>query len=140
MLIKRHPRASFLILHRHNFTTYPGLDLIKLQQALTQLAASEQILTPTTFKSQIRFLTIHKSKGLEANIVILLEFNRDLLLAPHPHGSLFTVFGDNRAQEAADQARLLYVALTRAKERLYLFTNDHRSLLTHPKNPLPKSA
>ena len=140
LLIKRHPRASFLILHRHNFTTYPGLDLIKLQQALTQLAASEQILTPAAFKSQIRFLTIHKSKGLEADIVVLLEFNRDLLLAPHPHGSLFTVFGDNRAQEAADQARLLYVALTRAKERLYLLTNDRRSLLTHPKNPLPKSA
>ena len=140
LLIKRHPRASFLILHRHNFTTYPGLDLIKLQQALTQLAASEQVLTPAAFKSQIRFLTIHKSKGLEADIVILLEFNRDLLLAPHPHGSLFTVFGDNRAQEAADQARLLYVALTRAKERLYLLTSDRRSLLTHPKNPLPKSA
>ena len=140
LLIKRHPRASFLILHRHNFTTYPGLDLIKLQQALTQLAASEQVLTPVAFKSQIRFLTIHKSKGLEADIVVLLEFNRDLLLAPHPHGSLFTVFGDNRAQEAADQARLLYVALTRAKERLYLLTNDRRSLLTHPKNPLPKSA
>ena len=140
LLIKRHPRASFLILHRHNFTTYPGLDLIKLQQALAQLAASEQVLTPAAFKSQIRFLTIHKSKGLEADIVVLLEFNRDLLLAPHPHGSLFTVFGDNRAQEAADQARLLYVALTRAKERLYLLTSDHRSLLTHPKNPLPKSA
>lgn len=140
LLIKRHPRASFLILHRHNFTTYPGLDLIKLQQVLTQLAASEQVLTPVAFKSQIRFLTIHKSKGLEADIVVLLEFNRDLLLAPHPHGSLFTVFGDNRAQEAADQARLLYVALTRAKERLYLLTNDRRSLLTHPKNPLPKSA
>lgn len=140
LLIKRYPRASFLILHRHNFTTYPGLDLIKLQQALTQLAASEQVLTPAAFKSQIRFLTIHKSKGLEADIVVLLEFNRDLLLAPHPHGSLFTVFGDNRAQEAADQARLLYVALTRAKERLYLLTSDRRSLLTHPKNPLPKSA
>ena len=140
LLIKRHPRASFLILHRHNFTTYPGLDLMKLQQALTQLAASEQVLTPVAFKSQIRFLTIHKSKGLEADIVVLLEFNRDLLLAPHPHGSLFTVFGDNRAQEAADQARLLYVALTRAKERLYLLTSDRRSLLTHPKNPLPKSA
>lgn len=140
LLIKRHPRASFLVLHRHNFTTYPGLDLIKLQQALAQLAASEQVLTPVAFKSQIRFLTIHKSKGLEADIVILLEFNRDLLLAPHPHGSLFTVFGDNRTQEAADQARLLYVALTRAKERLYLLTNDRRSLLTHPKNPLPKSA
>lgn len=140
LLIKRHPRASFLILHRHNFTTYPGLDLIKLQQALAQLAASEQVLAPVAFKSQIRFLTIHKSKGLEADIVVLLEFNRDLLLAPHPHGSLFTVFGDNRAQEAADQARLLYVALTRAKERLYLLTSDRRSLLTHPKNPLPKSA
>ena len=140
LLIKRHPRTSFLILHRHNFTTYPGLDLIKLQQALTQLAASEQVLTPAAFKSQIRFLTIHKSKGLEADIVVLLEFNRDLLFAPHPHGSLFTVFGDNRAQEAADQARLLYVALTRAKERLYLLTSDRRSLLTHPKNPLPKSA
>ena len=61
LLIKRHPRASFLILHRHNFTTYPGLDLIKLQQALAQLAASEQVLTPVAFKSQIRFLTIHKS-------------------------------------------------------------------------------
>lgn len=139
ILLKRHAAASFLILHRHNFTTFPGLDLTRLQHALAQLLNREHVLAPELFRSQIHFLTIHKSKGLEADIVILLEFNRDLLLAPHPHGSLFTVFGDNRAQEAADQARLLYVALTRAKERLYLLTSDRRSLLTHQKNPLPKS-
>ena len=139
ILIKRHSTANFLILHRHNFTTFPGLDLTRLQHTLAQLLSREHVLSPETYRSQVHFLTIHKSKGLEADIVILLEFNRDLLLAPHPHGSLFTVFGDNRTQEAADQARLLYVALTRAKERLYLLTNDQRSLLARPKNPLPKS-
>ena len=139
LLVKRHHQASFLILHRHNFTTFPGVDLVNLQNALTRILSSEHILSRNAIRSQIHFLTIHKSKGLEADIVILLEFNRDLLLAPHPHGSLFTVFGDNRNLEAADQARLLYVALTRAKERLYLLTNDQRSLLDPPKNPLPKS-
>lgn len=129
ILLKRHPYSTFLFLHRHNFTTLPGVDLIYLQHALSQLASAEQVMSMSEFEQRVRFLTIHKSKGLEADIVVIMEFDQELLLAPHPHGSLFTIFGDTRATESSDQARLIYVALTRAKQRLYLLTNDRKTLL-----------
>ena len=67
---------------------------------------------------KIEFLTIHKSKGLEADYVILLQCNKDI------YGFPSLVSDDpvlNYAMSAVDQflygeeRRLFYVAITRAK-------------------------
>lgn len=80
-------------------------------------------MPPAVFDRQIRVLTMHKSKGLESDVVILLESNRDQLLSEHPYATIFSIFGDSLTTEKADQHRLIYVALTRAKHRLYLLGN-----------------
>lgn len=93
----------------------------------------------------VRIMSIHRSKGLEFPIVILADlshaFNREDLQAPvlvHPQLGLGPMFVDldrrlryptlaRRAVEAAmdrearsEEMRVLYVAMTRAKEKLIL--------------------
>lgn len=56
----------------------------------------------------IIFSTIHKAKGLEANRIFILEMN----LLPHPMAK--------KAWQKKQEMNLKYVAITRAKEELYL--------------------
>lgn len=123
-IIKKHPRAQIMLLHRHNFTSVPSVTLPIFTLALKNFLSREAILSPADFDRQIRTLTMHKSKGLESDIVILLELNRDQVLSRHPFATIFSIFGDNLETERADQHRLLYVALTRAKHHLYLLSAD----------------
>lgn len=128
-LIKRHRHSDIMLLHRHNFTSYENVDLETLRQALKVLIVSEHIMTGTNFEQQIRCMTMHKSKGLESEIVILLEVDREVVAAHHPHATIFPLFGDTRTAESADQKRLLYVAMTRAKQRLYILSQERTSLI-----------
>lgn len=125
-LVKKHRRTQLMFLHRHNFTSFLGITLENLERALRIILAQDNLLTSTEFDERIRFLTMHRSKGLEAEVVILLEMNQDLILGSHPHANTFPLFGDNLANERADQQRLIYVALTRAKERLYILSTDQK--------------
>ncbi len=128
-IIKHHRKAQILLLHRHNFTSFAGVSLENLLTSLQNILTQEKILLPSVANMQIRGMTMHKSKGLESDVVILLEFNRDQILSSHPHATIFEIFGDTLAAEKADQQRLLYVALTRAKHKLYLLSTDKKSPL-----------
>lgn len=128
-IIARHPYDDFMLLHRHNFTSFEGISLATFTQALVEILSTLGIMSPENFARQIRCLTMHKSKGLEAENVILLEFNREIVQSEHPHATIFELFGDTRAAEIADQQRLIYVALTRAKKRLYLLSKDEQSII-----------
>lgn len=127
-ILQRHPYEEVLLLHRHNFTSFEGFTLEMFCQALHQLTLQLDIMATTDFKRQVRCMTMHKSKGLESDVVILLEFNSDIVHSSHPHATIFELFGDTRAAEIADQHRLVYVALTRAKHRLYLLSTDPKPL------------
>lgn len=74
-------------------------------------------------------LTVHKSKGLEADTVILLELDPKTFPGFSNNTSLFSIFGDSNLLAEKDEARLLYVALTRAKKNLYALwgTYEHSS-------------
>lgn len=126
-LIKRHRKSSIMLLHRHNFTSFEGVDLDSLAIALRKVVTDQAILTADEFDKQIRVMTMHKSKGLEADVVILLEVNREIVATTHPYATLFEIFGDNLENERADQQRLLYVALTRAKKSLYILSSDNET-------------
>lgn len=125
-IIKKHPHEQIMLLHRHNFTSVPAITLPIFTLALKNFLSIEAILSPADFDHQVRALTMHKSKGLESDIVILLELNRDQVLSEHPYATIFSLFGDNLTTEKSDQHRLLYVALTRAKHHLYLLTTDQK--------------
>jgi DNA helicase-4 len=67
---------------------------------------------------EIEFLTVHKSKGLEADYVILLQCNKDI----HGFPSLISddcvlnyVLTENDKYPYGEERRLFYVAITRAK-------------------------
>lgn len=128
-ILKRHPQEEVLLLHRHNFTSFQNVTLENFTQALRLLCVQERLMTATDFDRQVRSMTMHKSKGLESDVVILLEANRDQLRASHPHATTFEIFGDTLEAEAADQHRLLYVALTRAKHQLYIVHSDKKCFL-----------
>lgn len=105
----------------------------------------EQARTVSDNEDLVRFMSIHKSKGLEFPIVFIINLSKkyntsdekDRLLFDKDLGIATSYFDfDNRVsydtfyqtiikdklrkQLLAEEMRLLYVALTRAKERLYL--------------------
>ncbi len=93
----------------------------------------------------VRLMTVHKSKGLEFPLVIMggmgrrfvmadkdpnIDFHKDIGLAltleePDRHLSLRTLDMDlikakERAESLAEEVRILYVGLTRARDQLYM--------------------
>ncbi len=128
-ILRKNRHSEIMLLHRHNFTTFSDITLETFYAALKILAVEEGIMTPENFDQQVRCLTMHKSKGLESEVIILLEANRDLVLGRHPNADLWQLFGDNFATEKSDQHRLLYVAMTRTKQKLYILSSDKKFAL-----------
>ena len=81
---------------------------------------------------KIRFLTVHQSKGLEADHVIILN-NREAKLGFPAHvkdpplkAELIRIAGELKLDQISEneERRLFYVALTRAKKQVILLTVD----------------
>lgn len=76
---------------------------------------------------KIRFLTVHSSKGLESSYVIALNVVDSFLGFPNQikEYDLFKYIDNSKKDNYlyAEERRLFYVCLTRAKKRVYLFTN-----------------
>ena len=72
---------------------------------------------------EISFSTVHTAKGLEADVVILLESDMGRFPIFHPDNHLYKVFGENEQKALDEQKRLFYVAITRPKEKLYIVHN-----------------
>ncbi len=78
-------------------------------------------------KLDIEFMTIHKSKGLEADYVIVLGMNSGWYSFPceiEDDPILRLVMPKIDPFEFAEERRLFYVALTRAKRKVYLLTQQ----------------
>lgn len=76
----------------------------------------------------ISFLTVHKSKGLEAGTVILLNCNSGSYGFPSTVSDdpvLFYLLSTTDQYQFGEERRAFYVAITRAKNELHLFYNPH---------------
>ena len=81
---------------------------------------------------KLEFCSIHKSKGITRDIVIVLNMNSDLMGMPATRESdpiLDAMLAKEDNFPFAEERRLFYVAITRAREATYLIANR--------KNPSP---
>ena len=76
---------------------------------------------------EIKFYTIHKSKGLEAEYVIVLNCNNDYLGFPNKieNNQIIKKMLPTNEIKYAEERRLFYVAITRCKEATYLLYNKN---------------
>lgn len=82
---------------------------------------------------QVESKTAHESKGLQANVVIVIEATNRCFPLIHPDSLLFEIFGDNINKVVDEERRLFYVACTRAESDLYLLYEkdfDNKKTLT----------
>ncbi len=108
-IIAKNPGKSIKILSRNNNLSIKNLSL-------------ESFCAPFQNTVNLTFSTIHRSKGLEADIVVLLEIDAKKFPAPDKTNELYKIFGDTAETLLEDEHRLFYVALTRPKEKLYILT------------------
>ncbi len=71
----------------------------------------------------IRYLTIHKSKGLESEVVIIINLTNSILGFPSKvkDNKILSLVLNNKEDILNEERRLFYVALTRSKTKVFLF-------------------
>ena len=113
---------SILLLGRTNYDINPLLD--------SGLFAEKKENKPLVYngnrKVPVEFLTVHRSKGLEADNVIILNFNNSLLGFPNKIADdplLELVLSTSDTFLYGEERRLLYVALTRTRNEVHLITS-----------------
>lgn len=116
--------SSILLLGRTGFDKKIAIDSGLFREKKEDTL--EYVDSPDT---PVTFLTVHRSKGLEADNVILLNFENSTLgfpnkIADDPVLSLVLVQGEEYPY--AEERRLLYVALTRTRNRVFVLTNRER--------------
>ena len=91
-------------------------DVATIEEALS--AVSMTGLTPEqeTAKDAVNMLTMHKAKGLDAKAVIIMACEDEYLPGRQ-----------QAADTEADERRLLYVSLSRARQRLYVTYAQERT-------------
>ena len=119
-----------LILGRNTFDINPYLDKELIMDKYGTIHYNNNT-------NNIRFLTVHKSKGLESDNVIILHVVNDTLGFPNYLKNIkifdFLLDNDNLLDE---ERRLFYVALTRTKNKVYILSDNKKpsiflSELTH---------
>ena len=112
----RDNKAEVLILGRYNLKTY-SKDYAKI---LSDLRGQFPDL-------EISFKTAHRSKGLEADYVIILEAIADNLGFPNERADdhvLDLVLAKAEDFPNSEERRLFYVSLTRAKKKVFICTES----------------
>ncbi len=110
---------DIMILHRNN-DTHLKVSLERFYEELRNEILQNKVMSEKDFDEKVRIMTMHKSKGLEAEVVIIMEADAGIIPKTHPDTSLFRMFGETEEVALDDQKRLFYVAMTRAKKRLYI--------------------
>lgn len=106
---------SVLIISRNNYDIYNYID------NSIEFKNGYLIYKKNEYKN-IRFMSIHSSKGLEADIVVILNLSNSLNGLPSKKMSnlLSKTFPNDEKYPFAEERRLFYVALTRCRNDIYL--------------------
>ncbi len=92
-------------------------------EALTVFLEEVSLVTDTDkidqTKNAVHLMTLHSAKGLEFPIVFIVGLEEGIL--PHSRSTLSPI-------EMEEERRLMYVGLTRAKEKVYLLFTKERTI------------
>ena len=121
-IVRENAGKTIKILHRNNILSFRDWPLEKFVNLVKDQVVREHILTKNAASALISESTIHRSKGLEADVVILLEIDAEKFPGKDKTGGLYHIFGETKQTLFSDEARLFYVALTRPKEKLYILS------------------
>lgn len=79
---------------------------------------------PEDYRDKVTISTAHKYKGLEKSTVIILDAIPRCYPLIHPDLIFTQVLGDCLEKVVEEERRLFYVAITRAVEQLFIFTEN----------------
>jgi DNA helicase-4 len=114
------PKSSILLIGRYNFDR----DWLIKSEKFNEIT-KEKIKSVLYPNAEIIFLTVHTSKGLGFDNVIVLNMIEDRYGFPsqiEEDPIMKLVTHQDSSIEFAEERRLLYVAITRTKNRVYLIT------------------
>ena len=124
-IMQTEKQSKTYILGRYNLNYYD--EQLKKNLSESDIITKEEVEKVLEKSKNFEYKTIHKSKGLEADNVIIINMfsgtngfpsqkeNDELLALVLPNLEEF---------EFAEERRLMYVAMTRAKKRIYMFTGE----------------
>ena len=129
-LIYKSGNKPILVLGRHSFDINEFIKL-STNSKIKYYERSGKLDVKGFEDTDIKYITVHKSKGLEADNVILLNLKNDLLGFPNkieddPMMSL--LLSEDEGFRFAEERRLFYVALTRTKNKVVLLIPTEASL------------
>lgn len=114
--IKKINKGEILILGRNNFDIYRFIPKEKITWK------EQGYFTLENYSFSLRYLTIHKSKGLESDNVILINLENTELGLPcqRKNSQISYLIQAKESFLYEEERRLFYVALTRTKNYCYL--------------------
>lgn len=129
-LIDKNGKKPILVLGRHSFDINEFIKLTP-NSKIKYYERNDKLEIQGYEDVEINFITVHKSKGLEADNVIVLNLKNHLLGFPNkmtddPMMSL--LLSDDEEYRFAEERRLFYVAITRTKNEVVLLIPTDVSL------------
>ena len=104
---------------RHYLQSNPDSTFDEYLQNIALISAQDELIDG----EYVTLMTVHTAKGLEYPVVFVVRLNAGVF--PHVRS-----FAENGFKGLEEERRLAYVAMTRAKERLYLtFAGDYSYVL-----------
>jgi len=130
LLVNKYGNKSILVLGRHSFDIH---DMIALtpKSRVKYFESTGKLEVKGFEEIDIKYLTVHRSKGTEADNVVVLKLKNHLLGFPNKMTDdpiLSLLLSDNEEYRFAEERRLFYVALTRTKNEVVLLTPSDASL------------
>jgi DNA helicase-4 len=122
-IIREHAGKSFFIISRRKDVDY-YVDSDEFMRKLKRCFSKEELKRVGSFEEKVKQMTAHKTKGLEADIVLVLDVCRGVFPLLHPDHALSEIFGVTPHHILEEERRLLYVAMTRAREKTYFVTDS----------------
>jgi len=131
------PASEIMVLSRFNF----GYTTIKEACEQNQEIPVQLEKNGVIIKEGIRFYSTHKSKGLEADVVIILNLIKGQFGFPSEidSGINYQFINEKIGSRADEEARLFFVALTRARKQIFLFTWEDNESIYIPSSPSPET-